>query len=187
MKIKNATLVTVLVLMTVNYAASQASAVKPWSAATYHGLIIGTSTRAEVLKLLGRPDYVGREEDTGTPIMNYEVVDPIPGTITVYIKKGILDGIYLYPKGSLTKRDIIRLLGPGYIVVHYAADDCLDSGGAAPIYQSASGSLKYMEYRDRGLAAAFAYNDDEKIEGIIYTFKQLGPVRSACAGHGKNR
>ena len=187
MKIKNATLVTVFVLMTVNCSAPQAPAVKPWSAATYHGLIVGTSTRAEVLNLLGRPDYVGREEDTGTPIMNYEVVDPVPGTATVYIMKGILDGIYIHPKRSLTRRDIIRLLGTGYIVNHYAADDCLDNGGAAPIYQNARGSIKYMEYRDRGLAADFAYNDDEKVQGIIYTFKQLGPAHSACAGRGKNR
>src|ERR1035441_320696 len=103
MKIKDATLVAVFVLMTVNDAASQATAVKQWSAATYHGLTVGTSSRADVLKLLGKPSFVGKEEDTGTPIMSYEAVDPVPGTLTVYIMSGILDGIEI-GRASCRKR-----------------------------------------------------------------------------------
>ena len=187
MKIKDATLVTVFVLMTVNGAASQAPAVKQWSAATYHGLTVGTSTRADVLKLLGKPSFAGKEEDTAIPIMSYEVVDPVPGTLTVYIKSGILDGIGLNPKQRLTQREIIRMFGNGYLIVHYASDDCLDSEGAGPVYRSESGTIKYMEYRDRGIAAALAHDDDQKVEEIIFTFKPLGPTHSLCAGRRKNK
>ncbi|MGD0739341.1 MAG: hypothetical protein ABR957_07065 [Terracidiphilus sp.] len=138
-----------------------------------------------MLKVLGKPNYVGKEEDTGTPIMTYSVSDPMPGTLVVYITKGILDGMRLDLNKSLRKDDIVRLFGHDYVVVHYAADDCLDEGGSAPIYQSSSGPFKYMEYRDRGTAAGFAYDDDQKVDAIIFTYKPLGPTHSQCAGHGR--
>jgi hypothetical protein len=140
-----------------------------------------------VLKLLGKPNYIGREEDTGTPMMTYLVVDPMPGTLVVYVKKGILDGMRLDLKRALTKDDIIRFFGTDYVVVHYAADDCLDDGGSAPIYQNPSGPFKYMEYHDRGLAAAFANDDNQKVNAIIFTFKAIGPSHSLCAGRSRKR
>ncbi len=183
MKILNVILATSLLATAPYRAGPQAPALNSWSAAKYHGLTVGTSTRVDVLRILGRPNYVGREEDTGTPIMTYVVVDPMPGTLVVYMNKGILDGMRLDLKKSLRKDDIIRLFGHDYVVVHYAADDCLDEGGSAPIYQSSSGPFKYMEYRDRGMAAGFACDDDQKVDAITFTYKPLGPTHSLCAGH----
>jgi hypothetical protein len=79
------------------------------------------------------------------------------------------------------------LFGNGYLIVHYASDDCLDSGGAVPVYQSVNGTIKYMEYRDRGIAVALALDDDQKVEAIIFTFKPLGPTHSLCSGRRKNK
>jgi hypothetical protein len=137
-----------------------------------------------VLKVLGRPNYIGREADTGIPIMTFLVSDPMPGTLTVYITKGILDGMRLDLNKSLTKNDIIRILGHDYVVVHYAADNCIDTGGASPLYESPSGPFKYIEYRDRGLAASFAYDDDQKVDAITFTYKPLGQTHSRCALSG---
>jgi hypothetical protein len=187
MKTKNAMLATFLVLMTVNTAAAQAPDLRPWSAATYHNLVVGTSTRDDVLRLLGKPNIIGREQDTGVPTMTYTVSDPVPGTLVVYTKKGILDGMMLTPKKSLTKGDIIRSLGPDYIVVHYAMDDCIGEGGAGPIYQTSRGPIKHMEYRDHGLAAVFAYDDDQRVEAIVFTFKPFGPSHSICAARAKKK
>jgi hypothetical protein len=136
MRILKAMLVMFLASMVLRSSAAQTPALKPWSAATYHGLTVGTSTRADVLKLLGKPNYVGREEDTGVPIMTYLVADPVPGTLVVYIKKGILDGMRLDLNKTLTKDDIIRFFGTHYVVVHYATDECIDTGGASPVYES---------------------------------------------------
>jgi hypothetical protein len=187
MKMLNAMLATLFLTMAVHEAVPQTPALKPWSAATYHGLTVGTSNRADVLQLLGKPNFSGREQDTGVPMMTYEVSDPTPGTLVVYIKKGILDGITLNPRKTLTKDDVIRLFGSNYILVHYATDDCLDDGGAAPIYQNPSGSIKHMEYRDRGLTASFAYNDAQKVDAIIFTYKPFGPSRSICAARAKKK
>ncbi len=181
---QNLMLSALLLTMAMHCAAQDAPALKPWSAAKYHGLIVGTSTRSDVLKLLGKPNYVGKEEDTGTPIMTYAVIDPLPGTLVVYVTKGILDEMRLDLKKSLTQHDIVRLFGSGFVIVHYATDECIDTGGASPIYENPSGPFKYMEYRDRGIAAGFAYDDDQKVDAIIFTFRPIGPTHSRCAGRG---
>ena len=126
---QNLMLSALLLTMAMHCAAQDAPALKPWSAAKYHGLIVGTSTRSDVLKLLGKPNYVGKEEDTGTPIMTYAVIDPLPGTLVVYVTKGILDEMRLDLKKSLTQHDIVRLFGSGFVIVHYATDECIDTGG----------------------------------------------------------
>ncbi len=128
MRIFNLILANLLVGMALNCAGAQAPASRPWSAATYHGLTVGTSTRADVLKVLGKPNFVGREEDTGVPTITFPVPDPMPGTLTVYMKKGILDGMRLDLNESLSKSDIIRIFGHNYVVVHYATDDALTPG-----------------------------------------------------------
>jgi hypothetical protein len=138
-----------------------------------------------VLKVLGKPNFVGREEDTGVPIVTFLVSDPIPGTLTVYIKKGILEGMRLDLNKSLTKADIVHLFGHDYIVVHYAPDNCIDTGGASPLFESPGGPFKNMEYRDLGLAAIFAYNDEQRVDAITYTYKLLDPAHSQCAGRNQ--
>ncbi len=90
-------------------------------------------------------------------------------------------------KKYLTGDDIIRIFGHNYIVSHYAVDGCIDTGGTSPVYQSSSGPIKYMEYRDRGIAASFVYDDDKMVDAIIFTNKPFGPTHSICAGRGKKK
>jgi hypothetical protein len=153
----------------------------------YHGLTVGTSSRAEVLAKLGNPASVGREQDTGLATMSYKVSDPISGTLVVYVKKGILDGMTLYPLRAQTKADIIRVFGSEFIVARYAADECSVQGGTATIYESPSGNIKHLEYRERGVAAVFSHDDDEKIEAIVFTSRAFGPTHSSCKGSDKGR
>jgi hypothetical protein len=187
MKILNAIFATLLVTMAVHSAIPQTLASKSWSAATYHGLVMGKSTRADVYKVLGRPKFVGREQDTGIPIMSYDVADPLPGELEVYITKGILEGMTLNLNEKVNQKDIIRLYGHNYIVVHYAMDSCIDYGGAGPIYQNPSGPIKTMQYRERGLVADFVYNDDEIVDAITFTFKPFGSTHSICAARAKKK
>jgi hypothetical protein len=179
--------IIIVAIAVVQQADPQKLAERSWLPATYQGLTIGVSTKEDVLRVLGKPKSIGKEQDTGLPTMTYVVTDPVPGVLTVYVQKGILDGIGLTPKKSLTKGDIIRLFGPNYIIVHYATDDCLDDGGAAPIYENPRGSIKHMEYRDRGVAASFAYDDDQKVEAIVFTSKPFGPSHSICAARAKKK
>ena len=167
--------------------AASAQSLKPWSAAKYHGLAIGRSSRADVRRQLGKPDSVGTEEDTGLPIMTYTVSDPLPGKLVVYTENGIVDGMTLYPRKDQTKDDIVRIFGPDFIVVHYAVDQCSGDGGTAPIYETSSGPIKHMEYRDRGLAAIFSQGDDQKVEAIAFTSRAFGPPHSSCKGSSKKK
>ncbi len=169
------------------YAGAQTSNSKLWSAAKYHDLVVGSSTQNDVLRVLGKPKAVGKEQDTGAPTMTWIVTDPVPGTLVVYTKKGILDGMILTPKKDLTKAEILRLFGSEFRVVRYAMDDCVGEGGAGPIYESPDGPIKHLEYRDRGLAVVYAYDDDEKVEAIIFTSKPFGPTHSVCAAHRTNK
>jgi hypothetical protein len=184
MKTLNATLAICLVVTAADAAGPQVQARKSWAPASYHGLIMGKSTRDDVRRVLGKPKWVGKEGDTGVPIMNYDVSDPVPGTLVAHITNGILESMELDLKKSLPKNDVIRLLGSGYIVVHYSMDDCLGEGGTTPIYEDPNGPIVQMEYRDRGLAASF-YND--RVEAIIYTDKPFGPTHSQCKGRSRKK
>jgi hypothetical protein len=66
-------------------------------------------------------------------------------------------------------------------------DDCLDDGGVAPIYLNPNGPIKTMQYRDRGLLVHFVYNDDEKVDAIIFTYKSFGRTHSLCAARIKQK
>ena len=166
-------------------AGSQTPPSSQWKAANYRGLIMGKSTRADVLRVLGKPKWIGKEEDTGVPIMEYEVTDPVPGKLTVYVHKGTLDSVALSPTKPLTKDDIIRLFGHHYRTVHYSTDDCLDDGGAAPLFEDPKGPFENMEFQSRGVTVALAYDDDEKVESIVFIDKSVIPTHSICAARSK--
>ena len=184
MKIRNAVLATFLAITAAYYANAQTPASQRWSPATYHDLTIGTSTRSDVLRLLGKPKAVGKEPDTGLPTMTYAVSDPVPGMLTIYTQKGILDGMTLSPKKPLTKNDIIRLFGSDFTIVRYATDDCLTEGGSAPIYEAPNGPIKHMEYRDRGVAAVF---NGAEVVAVVFVSKPIGPTHSLCTERGKKK
>jgi hypothetical protein len=161
---------------------SQKHVSKTWVPAVYHGLVMGKSTRAAVLRVLGKPTWVGRESDTGIPMMNFTVADPLPGNLSVFFERGILDGMTLYPKGTVTKEDIVRVFGSDYVIGRYERDECFDDSGAASIYESPTGSVKYMEYRKRGLVISF-YRDE--VDGIMFVERLSVPAHSRCQGQRK--
>lgn len=183
MKIPSGVLAALLAVVLVYHADAQVPALKRWSAAVYHGLVVGTSSRDDVLRVLGKPKAVGMEQDTGLPTMMYTVSDPVLGTLIVYTKKGILDGMTLLPKNHLTKGDISRLFGPDYAVVGYSTDDCFTEAGTAPIYEAPDGPIQHLEYRDRGLAAVL-HNSD--VTAVVFVSGPFGPTHSLCAEGGRN-
>jgi hypothetical protein len=166
----------------------QAAISKKWVPAVYRGLVVGRSTKADVLRVLGKPKSVGKEQDTGVPTISYAVSHPVQGMLVVYIRRGLLDSMSLFPQTQPTKDDIIGVLGSDYLVVRYAADDCLGEGGAAPIYEDRNGPIERIEYRSRGLAVSL---HDGEVDAILFVAKPFGPTRSRCSGskrkkHGKD-
>jgi hypothetical protein len=184
MKIVSTVILTALVIQGAPATDSQTALSKKWVAAVYHGLVVGTSTKADVLRVLGKPKSVGKEQDTGLPTMSYAVSDPVQGTLVVFIRRGLLDAMSLTPKTRSTKDDIVSVLGSDYLVVHYAPDDCLGEGGAAPIYEDRNGPIERIEYRSRGLALSL---HDSEVEAILFVAKPFGPTRSRCAGNKRKK
>ena len=157
---------------------------KVWVPAVYHGLVMGQSTREDIVKVLGKPKWIGKEQDTGIPIIEYVVRDPIPGTLTVYFRGRSVDGMNLHPDQELTKKDIVHLLGTDYLSVRYALDDCMAEGDTAPICEAVDGPIEHMEYRDRGLAAIL---NDGKVESIAFVAKPSWSTHCRCTGQNAGR
>jgi len=184
MQIKRALLAIALAITVVQQASPQKLAERSWMPAVYHDLTVGVSTKDDVLRVLGKPKAIGKEQDTGLPTMTYVVTDPVPGVLTVYVQKGVLDGMTLSLKKRLSKREIIRLFGSDYIAVQYDTDDCLGKGGAAPIYESPNGPIKHLEYRDKGIGVIF--HESEAV-AIAFVSKPFGPSHSICAARAKKK
>jgi hypothetical protein len=159
------------------HSSAQSMPAKGWSEPVYHGLIFGKSTRAEVLQKFGKAKYTGGEADTGTPIVVFEVKDPVQGDLTVYFSKGLVEGMYLHPKNQLSVDDVIHLYGKDFKEVFYSSDECLDNGGTVPIYQNPRGDFKTMEYKKLGIIIEF-HNFDPS--DITFTDRPLGPDHSLC-------
>jgi hypothetical protein len=153
---------------------------RTWMPATYKGLVMGKSTRQEVLRVLGKPEWVGRESDTGVATMEFPVSDPVPGKLAVHFPHGeIVNDMTLYPVSRLTDKDILALLGSDYLTVRYATDDCLGDALTAPLYESPDGYIKHLENRSRGLALAFYAHG---VEAIHFVHEPFGPTSSRCGG-----
>jgi len=156
-----------------------------WHAATYKGLELGKSRRADALRSLGKPQRIdsppGQEENELNPEewFIYENLGEFPGTVTVAIngKSKLIVEIDVSPT-NLTKESAIKYLGDDYIVTRYDFDGCLGDEESAPLYESPSGAIEMIEYRDRGIA--FTYNRENKVDNIQYVSKPIGTPASMC-------
>lgn len=153
-----------------------------WKAATYKGLVVGTSSRSDVIRTLGKPKYIGPEEDTGEPIMEFEVKEPVPGKLTAYVRHGVLEGLALTPSGTLGRADIIKKFGRDYLDVHYAVDECLSEGGTAPLYENPDGPFEQIEYRSRGIAIVLRNGE---VEAIVFEGPPFPTSRSRCSSRSR--
>ena len=162
-----------------------------WRASTYRGLTVGKSKRANMLRVLGRPQWSGSpgDQSPGDPDPEiwheYEKGVEFEGKLTVVVKKrsGIISRIDLYPK-ELSKDAALKHFGEGYRETKYAFDNCLDDGESAPIYESADGQITYLEYRERGIALVL--NERNKVEHISFVKDPIGSASSKCRQAEKN-
>jgi hypothetical protein len=160
---------------------------REWRAANFRGLMIGQSTREDMLHLLGQPQSSGppdlQTEDELNPEIwnNYESGGELPGKLTVIVdaRSSTILGIDLYPE-NLTREEAINHFGKDYITTRYDFDSCLskDDGESAPLYESPTGSVTYIEYRARGIALGM--NGMGKVDQISYIAKPIGATSSKC-------
>ena len=168
-------------------ASSPPTKAKPrWVPAVYRGLVMGKSSRADALKVLGQPTWTGKEEASGTPMMTFNVSEPIAGRLSVLLDHDIVFEVRLTPKESYTKSDITKILGPGSITVHYASADCLaEDGMGGPMYEDPNGDFEFVEYRPRGIAVDI--QKDGTVGEISFVKGPLGSLHSPCPAGWNNR
>lgn len=132
-----------------------------WAPATYRGLTVGSSSKEDVLRVLGKPSSISRDSDSGEPLWNYQVSDPFPGSLEAYIKGGTtLGGFTLSLSRQVTKAEIIKMFGPNY---RYSKRP------------TASGPLEMLSYPDRGIAIILQFENNGVADLIIYSAKPVNP------------
>jgi len=156
-----------------------------WRAGNYFGLTVGTSTHADVLRVLGEPvrkdTPVDQAKDEPHPEVwyVYEGGGEFPGALTVVIDKrsGVLLRVDLSPQ-NLSRDEAIKHFGKDYIVTRYDFDECLGDEESAPLYESPNGSIISVEYRTRGIAVAV--DETGRVNTISYISKPIGARQSRC-------
>jgi len=172
----------------IGLSSSQAAAQRSnqrWHAASYCGLVIGKSTRAQMLRVFGGPKWhevLGKGPDAEV-WYHYEGLGELPGELVVVVGKhsGKILGIDLHPQ-NLTKEKAIEYFGPGFRITRYDFDSCLsvDGGESAPLYESPDGAVTVVEYRDRGIAIGVNYKGE--VDQVQYVSKPIGARASKCKG-----
>jgi hypothetical protein len=158
---------------------------REWRAGTYLGLTAGKSTRIDVLRVLGEPKRIDTPADQTRDEPNPEVWyvydrgGEFAGDLTIVIDKrrDVVLRIDMNPD-NLSKEDAVKHFGQDYIVTRYDFDDCLGNEESAPVYESANGSLREVEYRHRGIA--ISVDDNGKVNTISYVSKPVGAQQSRC-------
>ena len=158
-----------------------------WRAAAYRGLTIGKSTRKDMLRIFGTPQWSGppgdqmKDEPKAEIWYEYEDRGEFPGKLTVIVdgRSGVILGIASYPK-TMPKQVAIKHFGNDYLLTRYDFDFCLSRNGgeSAPLYESPEGSIISIEYRGRGVA--IAVHEDDTVAHISYVKEPIGAKSSKC-------
>jgi hypothetical protein len=175
--------VLILALLLNGVAAAQVST-RTWRPATYRGLTVGKSKRADLLRVFGQPKWSrsskGEDGDEADREVwsSFEAVGEFPGQTNVLTdKRDLITRIDFYPAG-LTKNQAIAHFGKGYVLTRYSLESCLGDEDSEALFESPKGPLLYLEYRARGVAISIGYQD--LVTKISYIKGPIGSTKSKC-------
>lgn len=167
---------------------------KKWQPATYKGLIMGTSTYDDMLRVFGSPlDIVPSESERDEEFKNspiqkvwyyYKADGDILGKLVVGVNhrtKRIIRIIIRPQDADIPKEEVIKHYGNNYIITRYDFESCLGDWDSVPIYESPDGQIKRLEYRERGITVSLSYKDT--VNEIIYESEPPGSPESKCKNH----
>jgi len=163
-------------------AAQKNQSAKLWRPAALHGLIVGKSRRADMLRQLGQPKWTrshdsGEKDDERQTFSHYEAGGDFAGSLTVVLNKnGLIERIDFFP-AKLSRYEAVSHYGANYSVTRYALEPCGDEDEES-LYESNSGPLTFVEYRPLGIAIALG--NQNMVTKISYVAKPIGHPRSNC-------
>lgn len=142
-KLAGRKLLTAILLLSV----SAFAAPVPWTAANFHGLIVGKAHRAEALHILGPPNSTLR-----TPIgeeLTYRARGDHKGDLTVRLdRSGVITQIEEAFSVAIPRSQIYKEFGKDALTEHFYAAKC--AGGA--LYRDPSGVIELTLFPGHGLA-----------------------------------
>jgi hypothetical protein len=155
-----------------------------WQPAVFRGVVFGTTKLEELERIMGKPDGQANVTDEETSIRwiirVYNISEPFHGRMrfeidenTSIVERADLGDI------TVTSKDVIKVFGEECSIGRYEFDVCLSSFDSAPIYETESGSLKYIEYRSKGIAFPLD-SDEDTVSFILFLNRPLGSTKSKC-------
>lgn len=158
-----------------------------WRNATYRGLVVGKSTRADMLRVLGKPlsSVPSADQDPPYPIIwnDYgRITGEVSGTLAVEVDKRTnrIVSISISPD-RMTKAEAIALFGEHYLLMGYEFCEGVPFDAVVgPVYENPkSTNLDYLEYRAKGIAIHLNY--EGLVNAIYYISKPMGLAsKSGC-------
>ena len=177
------TFLSALALGGYSQARASASSAREWKAAKYKGLIVGSSTRGDMYRILGPPKRRDIFKEDHAVWYIYEGKGELPGELTIIVdapSKRIVE-MYLTPS-KLSRQEAIKHFGPNYAVTRYDFCPGFEAAESAPIYESADGAATYLEYRDRGIAILIG--DQDSVYQVMYVNKPIGRTSKRMCNRG---
>ena len=151
-----------------------------WQVPTYKGLTLGKSTRADVARLFGKPQWSGHPEDEyDNPVASllsyeYENVGGFRGRIAIIMKRrsGVVVEVLLHPadEQALTVKQVIDEYGNGY--VERGPDLGICPTEKESRYNKSPKEKQYpyfLVYPRRGMFITI--NSDQRVQEIAYILR----------------
>lgn len=156
-----------------------------WRAATYRRLTIGKSTRADMLRVLGKPrsSTPSADQEPPYPIIwnDYGMIDgALSGRLAVEVdsRNNRIVGISISPE-NMSKEEAIKYFGNDYVATAYEfCEGVPEDSEVGPVYENPkSGNISYIEYRARGIAIHLNYKG--KVNAIYFVNEPIGLASKA--------
>lgn len=155
-----------------------------WQAATYKGLVMGESSREDMLRVLGPPAELTPAEGR-TQWYSYQEVseftsEPKTGELTAVVnqRSGKVVAMHLGTK-DFTVEEAIKRFGSDYIKTGYDFDECVADPKEDALYETPNGFFRYIEYRERGIALLLDKRE-EKVVQIEFISQPIGTPKPRC-------
>ncbi len=156
-----------------------------WRNGTYRGLVVGKSTRADMLRVLGKPlaSSPSADQDPPYPIIwnDYGRVNgEVSGTLAVEVDKrnNRIISISVAPD-RMTRTEAIAIYGDRYLPMGYEfCEGVAFDATVGPVYENPNGArVDYLEYRAKGIAVHLNY--EGIVNAIYYVSEPIGLASKA--------
>jgi hypothetical protein len=143
---------------------------------------MGRSKGAEVRKLFGEPkrsQLFNKGKSNEEVWYEYHEAPDFSGSLRVIVdrRNDTIQAIDIHPK-DLKQEQAITHFGSEYVLTRYDFDSCLGDEESAPLFESPTGAVLFIEYRQRGIA--IAVDSQGKVNEISYVSEPVGAAASKC-------